>query len=119
MSAAANWSYTAKATHWASLGRDDWTGVPAFAAPVVFDCDYKAESVRSTDAGGSSPSNGIELALRQVIYTEYSAAKQGDFVLIGKSAVLDPFAAGAAEVRTVVRDADTFDRLTDDYRILT
>lgn len=119
MSAAANWSYTAKATHWASLGRDDWTGLPSFAAPVVFSCDYKAEAVRSADAGGTSPSTGVELALRQVIYTEYSVVKQGDYVWIGESALLEPFAAGAAEVRTVVRDADTFDRLTDDYRILT
>lgn len=119
MSAAASWSYTAKATHWASLGRDDWTGLPTFSAPVVFDCDYKAEAVRSADAGGTSPSTGVELALRQVIYTEYSVVKQGDYVLIGESALLEPFAAGAAEVRTVVRDADTFDRLTDDYRILT
>lgn len=119
MSAAANWSFTAKATYWAAQGRDDWTGVPTFAAPVVFDCDYKAEAVRSTDAGGSSPSNGIELALRQVIYTEFSAVKQGDYVLIGESNVADPIAAGAAEVRTVARDADTFDRVADDYRILT
>lgn len=119
MSAAANWSYTAKATHWASLGRDDWTGLPAFAEPVVFDCDYKAEAVRSADAGGSSPSTGVELALRQVIYTELSTVKQGDYVLIGESSIANPIAAGAAEVRTVVRDADTFDRLADDFRIMT
>lgn len=119
MSAAANWSYTAKATHWANLGRDDWSGAPAFAAPVVFDCDYKAEAVRSADAGGSSPSTGVELALRQVIYTELSTVKQGDYVLIGESAIADPIAAGAAEVRTVVRDADTFQREADDYRVMT
>ena len=119
MSAAASWSYTAKATHWASLGRDDWTGLPSFAAPVVFDCDYKAEAVRSADAGGSSPSTGVELALRQVIYTELSTVKQGDYVLIGENSIADPIAAGAAEVRTVARDADTFDRVADDYRIMT
>lgn len=119
MSAAANWSYTAKATHWALLGRNDWNGAPAFAAPVVFDCDYKAEAVRSADAGGSSPSTGVELALRQVIYTERSVVKQGDYVLIGESSITNPIAAGAAEVRTVVRDADTFDRQADDFRIMT
>jgi len=119
MSAAASWSYTAKATHWASLGRDDWTGQAAYAAPVVFYCDYKAEAIRSADAGGTSPSNGIELALRQVLYTEYSGVKQGDYVLIGESDEPNPTAAGAAEVRTVVRDADTFDRVADDYRIMT
>lgn len=119
MSSSASWSYTAKATHWARLGRDDWSGLPTFASPVVFDCDYKAEAVRSADAGGTSPSTGVELALRQVIYTEYSVVKQGDYVLIGESAQVNPVVAGAAEVRTVVRDADTFDRIADDFRIMT
>lgn len=119
MSAAANWSYTAKATHWPLIGRDDWSGQNTYGPPVVFDCDYKAEAVRSADAGGTSPQTGVELALRQVIYTEYAVVKQGDYVLIGESAEGDPIAAGAAEVRTVVRDADTFDRIADDYRILT
>lgn len=119
MSAAASWSYTAKATHWALLGRDDWSGQLTFAPPVVFDCDYKAEAVRSADAGGLSPGRGIELALRQVIYTERSTVKQGDYVLIGESADPSPITAGAAEVRTVARDADTFDREADDFRILT
>lgn len=119
MSASAAWSYTAKATHWALLGRDDWSGQLSFAPPVLFDCDYKSEAVRSSDAGGTSPDTGVELALRQVIYTEHSTVKQGDYVLIGESTLMDPLAAGAAEVRTVVRDADTFQREADDYRILT
>ena len=119
MSAAANFSYTARATHWAALGRDDWTGQVTYAPPVGFDCDYKSEAVRAADAGGTSPETGVELALRQVIYTEYSVVKQGDFVLIGESTEPSPLVAKAAEVRTVVRDADTFDRLTDDYRLLT
>lgn len=119
MSAAANWSYTAKATHWPRLGRDDWTGQESFGAPVHFDCDYKSEAVRSADAGGLSPGTSVELALRQVLYTEYAAVKQGDFVLIGESNEASPITAGAVEVRTVVRDADTFDRVADDYRILT
>ncbi|WP_249333860.1 hypothetical protein [Comamonas brasiliensis] len=119
MSASAAWSYTAKATHWALLGRDDWSGQLAFAPPVTFDCDYKSEAVRSSVAGGTSPATGVELALRHVIYTEYSAVKQGDYVLIGESPLPDPLAAGAVEVRTVVRDADTFERMADDFRILT
>jgi len=119
MSASASWSYTAKATHWPLLGRDDWSGQNTYGPPVVFYCDYKAEAVRSADAGGTSPQTGVELALRQVLYTEYAVVKQGDYVLIGESAEADPIAAGAAEVRTVVRDADTFDRIADDYRILT
>lgn len=117
MSAAARWSYTAKATHWPSLGKDDWSGGTTYGLPVTFLCDYKAERVRTTDAGGVSGS--IELGLRQVFYTEYSAAKQGDFVLIGASSSPDPVAAGAAEVRSVGRSADTFDRVADDYEIMT
>ena len=113
MSAAANWSYTAKATHWPRLGRDDWTGQESFGAPVHFDCDYSAESVRMTDA------NGVEFTSRQTLYTEYADVKQGDFVLVGESNEASPIAAGAVVVRTVVRDADTFDRIADDYRILT
>ena len=117
MSAAASWSYTAKATHWAATGKDDWTGAQVFAAPVVFACDYSAAEVRTSDAGGVSDS--VELGYRQVIYTEYSKVKQGDYVLIGASAQADPAAAGAQPVRSVGREADTLDRIADDYKIAT
>lgn len=117
MSAAARWSYTATATHWPLLGKDDWTGANTYGPPVEFLCDYKADKVRTTDAGGVADS--IELGYRQVFYTEYGAAKQGDFVLIGESAGADPVAAGAAEVRSVGRYADTFDRSADDFEIMT
>ena len=113
MSAAANWSYTAKATHWANLGRDDWSGVPTFSSPVVFYCDYSAKTERRTDA------NGVEFVTRQVIFTEFADAKQGDYVLIGESAELDPVTAGALEVRAITRHADTFDRVADDFEIAT
>lgn len=113
MSAAARWSFTAKATYWAQLGRDDWTGLASYAAPVVFDCDYSAKSERRTDA------NGVEFVTRQVIFTEFADAKQGDYVLIGESAALDPIASGALEVRAITRHADTFDRIADDFEIAT
>ncbi len=113
MSAAANWSYTAKATVWPYTGRDDWSGVATFGAPVTFDCDYAAESKRRTD------DLGVEFTSRLVIYTERADVKQGDMVLIGASSNPDPAAAGAWEVRLVKRSADTFDRLADDWEIVT
>lgn len=113
MSAAANWSYSAKATLWPWLGRDDWTGVETFGPPEIFACDYSSESKRMTDA------KGVEFTTRQIIYTERADVKQGDRVLIGMVATVDPIAAGAFEVRAVTRDADTFNRTADDFTIAT
>ena len=113
MSASANWSHTHTATHWSLTGFDDWTGQKTYAAPVVFPCDYSAESKRMTDA------KGIEFTTRQIIYTERATFKQGDMVLIGESANASPVAAGAFEVRAVTRDADTFDQLADDFTVMT
>ena len=113
MSASANWSYTAKATVWPWLGRDDWTGLEQFGPPQVFDCDYSAESKRMTDA------KGVEFTTRQIIYTERADIKQGDRLLIGESVLASPIAAGALEVRMVKRDADTFERVADDYQVMT
>ncbi len=113
MSAAASWSYTAKATHWALLSRDDWTGQPIFAGPQVIDCDYGAKAERRTDA------KGVEFVSRQQIFTEFAEAKQGDYILVGESSHADPISAGAHEVRAITRHADTFDRLADDFEIAT
>ncbi len=111
MSDLSSWSYTSKATHWPQSGRDDLTGAVVYGAPVVFDCDYKAEALRMTD------SRGQEFTTRQVIYTERAAIKPGDRVLIGTSAVSSPLAAGALEVRSVTRYADTFNNVADDWMV--
>ena len=113
MSASANWSYTSKATHWPLLGRDDWTREITFGAPAAFACDYSAESVRMTD------DRGVEFTTRQILHTERSTIKQGDMVLIGSVATASPIAAGAFEVRSVKRFADTFDGKADDYMVAT
>ena len=114
MSAAANWSYTATATLWPWLGRDDWTGKETFGPPELVACDYSAKSERRTDARGD------EFVTRQLIYTERAGIKQQDRVLIGDfSGQADPLAAGALEVRAVQRYADTFDRAADDYEVAT
>lgn len=113
MSAAAAWSYTAVATLWPLLGRDDWTGAVTYGAPQTVACDYSAKAERRTDA------LGVEFTTRQIIYTERADIKRGDRIVIGTSVSLDPVAAGAAEVRSVQRYADTFDRLADDYEVAT
>lgn len=113
MSAAARWALTSKATYWPLTGRDDWTGVNTYGAPVVIACDYSAESVRMTDA------KGVEFTTRQIIHTEESAIKQGDMIVIGESSESSPLTAGAFEVRAVTRYADTFSNEADDFKIAT
>jgi|SRR6185369_16759849 len=113
MSAAAAWSYTAKATLWPLLSRGDWSGARTFGPPVTFDCDYSAESIRLTD------DKGVEFATRELVFTERADVKQGDMLLVGQSTLADPVAAGAFEVRAVNRWGDTLDRAADDFRIAT
>lgn len=113
MSAAANWSYTSRATHWPKLSRDDWTGAVVYGAPVAFACDYSAEAKRLTDE------DGVEFTTRQVLHTERATVQRGDMVLIGTSTVASPITAGAFEVRSVTRYADTFDQVADDYMVAT
>ena len=113
MSAVARWSYTAKATHWPATGRDAWSGRPTFGPAVSFTCDYKIESRRATDA------QGVEFLARQTLYTERATIAQGDRVMIGTSTAADPIAAGAEEVKAIVRNADTFERKADDYQVMT
>lgn len=111
MSSAARWSYTAKATLWALQSRDGWTGAQVFAAPAVIDCDYSTKAERLRD------STGDEYTASLVIYTERSGIKPGDRLLIGASAATDPIAAGARKVRSILRQADVFDRAADDFEV--
>lgn len=114
MSAAANWSYTSKATHWPLVSRDDLTGVAVFGAPVEFACDYSAEARTVVDQLGR------ELTSRLTIFTERSSIARGDFVAIGSSTAADPSTVeGAQEVLLVGRFADTFDGRADDFRVVT
>lgn len=116
MSSVANWSYTATATIWRKLvGAKDEYGDPVngYAAPEVIMCDYE---------GGLSKrigSLGAEIVVKNTVWTEFALAAAGDYLLIGESTEPDPVAAGADEVRQVIRCADTFERLADDFAILT
>lgn len=113
MSSVANWSYTAAATIWRILGTDEYGDPLGWSTPEVIMCDYE---------GGLSKrigSLGSEIVVKNTIWTEYSSATAGDYLLIGESAELDPVAAGADEIRQVIRYADTFERLADDYALIT
>lgn len=116
MSELARWSYTAKATIWRKLaGAKDEYGDPVngYSAPKVIMCDYQ---------GGLSKrlaGLGAEIVVKNTVWTEYELASAGDYLLIGESIEPDPVSAGADEVRQVVRYADTFERLADDFAILT
>lgn len=76
-------------------------------------CDYQ---------GGLSAkigSIGTEIVVKNTFWSEYSEADKGDYLLIGTSIEPDPIVAGADEVMQVIRYADTFERLVDDWAILT
>ena len=110
MSATANWSYTAKATIWrkGAGGRDE------NGDPISMDDDSMEEGL-SKRIGNL----GAEIVVKNTVWTEYALAAAGDYLLIGVSTEADPVVAGADEVRQVIRYADTFERLADDYAILT
>lgn len=113
MTATANWSYTAKATYWRKLGEDEYGDSLGFAEPIVIDCDYEGGlSSRLGDIGK-------ELTASNTFWTEFSEAKRGDYLFIGESTEPDPIKAGADEVMRSIRYADTFDRIADDWAIIT
>lgn len=113
MSSLAIWSYTAEATIWRNLG-DSEAGDPlGWAPPEIIMCDYQG--------GLSAKLNNIgsEITVKNTVWTEFTEAKKGDYLLIGVSTMVDPIAAGADEVVQVIRYADTFERLAEDIAILT
>lgn len=118
MSSIASWANTATATLWKRQARDDWSGVVTFAAPVTFACDYSAKAEKRTEGspviGGAK---GAERVSQLTLYTERADIVPGDRVLLGAHTGADPIAAGALEVLTVARSADTFERKADDFEI--
>lgn len=113
MSSLASWSYTAPCTIWKNLGVSNAGDSLGFAAPLVIMADYQGGlSKRVGDIGS-------EKVVKNTIWTEYALADTGDYILIGESANPDPLDAGADEVMQSIRYADTFERLADDWAILT
>ncbi len=113
MSADANWSYTALATFWKNLGTNEYGDPLGYAEPITILCDYGG------DATARLGDIGIELVIKNTFWTEFAGAEKGDYILLGVSTEADPVAAGADEVRHVIRYADTFDRIADDFAIIT
>jgi len=113
MSAAANWSYTSIATYWKRLGLAENGDDLGFAEPVQIMCDYGG------DATAKIGDIGVEINVKNTFWTEFPDAKKGDYILIGPSSTPRPTYAGADEVMHVIRYADTFDRIADDYAIIT
>lgn len=111
MSAAASWSYTARATLWPRTGRDDWTGQATYGTPRPVACDYTTEIKIRRGA------NGDEFGTSLILYTETADIKLGDRIKLGTNLAADPIAEGALEVRSVIRQADVFDRVADDYEV--
>lgn len=113
MSTTANWSYTAICTVWKKLGVNEYGDSLGFAEPLQIMADYQ---------GGLSKKLGdigFEKVVKNTIWSEYALADTGDYILIGASDNPDPVEAGADEIMQAIRYADTFERLADDYAILT
>ncbi len=111
MSSISAWSLTSKATIWPFLSMDEY-GKPSYGPPVVIDCDYGSKTRRTSDGIGR------EITVKLYVWTEYATAKTGDRLRIGESSSLTP-TPDSDEVVDVGRDADTFERLLDDYEIAT
>jgi len=113
MSAAASWSYTAKATIWPAQARaSDWDGSAAFGPPVVIDCDYSSEAKVMRDAKGE------EFVSALSVFTEH-AGQAGDMLALGDHGSTPNPVAAARAVRVVQRFGDTFQRAADDYTLVT
>ena len=113
MSSLARWSYTAKATIWRVASENEF-GTKTFHPPEVISCDYGLDSAIAESAGV-----GMGFIAKNTFWTEYDKANEGDFILIGESSELDPIKACANEIKHITRYADTFERLADDYALMT
>lgn len=113
MSATGNWPATAIATYWKSLGIDEGGDSLGFAEPVQVMCDYGG------DVTAQLAALGISIVVKMTFWTEFPSAAKGDYMMIGASTTSDPLEAGADEVMHAIRWADTFDRIADDYAIIT
>jgi hypothetical protein len=119
VSATANWSYTATATIWRSLGKDEYGDPLGYSAPLVIDCDYQGGMSEKIAGVSASLGNlGSEVVVKNTFWTEYADAQTGDFIFIGESSEADPLVAGADKILQVIRYADTFNRTADDYALL-
>jgi len=121
MSSVANWSYTATATIWRKLEGNDEYGDPlGYAEPEQILCDYEGGLSRKVAGVSAAMGNlGSEVVVKNTFWTEYALANEGDYLFIGVSDLTDPLEAEADEIISIIRYADTFERLADDYALIT
>lgn len=113
MSSVAAWSYTSPCTIWRNLGVDEYGDPLGYSAPEIIMCDYQGGlSAKIGDIG-------TEQVVKNTFWSEFAEAGKGDYILIGESSINDPIAAGADEIMQVIRYADTFERIADDFALLT
>lgn len=115
MSSVARWSYTAKATIWPLLGKNEYHEA-IYGAPISFSCDYGSEAKTYKD------SIGVEFVSRLTIWHDgYPEAKRGDYVAIGVFTESSPIdVTESDEVRTILNYGNTLDRNDKpDYAIIT
>lgn len=118
MSSLANWSYTFEATIWRRIrdadgGYLDGGGSPlGWHAPEAVMCDYQGGlSAKVGDIGK-------EIVVKNTIWTEYALANEGDRIFLGASEETVP-PDSADDIKQITRFADTFERLADDYALIT
>lgn len=81
---------------------------------MLIDVSYAVTIERMKAASGN------EFVSKMKFWTEYNAAKNGDFVAVGDfTAMANPLDAGAAEIRLVLRDQDVLENIADDYTLVT
>ncbi len=94
----------------------------AIPTAAVSRMDGKRRSLFSaTTEGGLSAKIGDlgrEIVVKNTIWTEYETAREGDYILIGTSTDAAP-PDEADEIRQIVQFADTFERLADDFALIT
>ena len=113
MSEIGRWAYTAPCTFWRNLGFAENGDPLGWSTPEIIMCEYQGGlSAKITNVG-------TEITVNNTFWTEFSEAKKGDYMLIGVSDIADPIEAGADEVMRSLQYGDTFDRLDDDWVILT
>ncbi len=118
MSSVARWTYTAKATIWRVASENEF-GTKTFHPPEYIDCNYGLDTKTAGLLSIGISGIGSEFSISNTFWTEYADASQGDFIIIGESSELDPIKAGASEIKHITRYADTFERLADDYALMT
>jgi len=111
MSSLSTWSLTHTVTWWPVQSRSEWDGAIGYGAPVSAPCDYKSQTRTATDSRGS------EVVSQMTIYTE-AAIHEGAMCVLRMDASATP-PDDAQRVLSVLRYADTFEGLADDFEVLT